>query len=235
MALILNIDTALDTASVSLAEDGKVLQSALNESQKDHAAWLQPAIKKLLDDSGCKMKQLNAVAVSNGPGSYTGLRVGLSTAKGICYALNIPLITIGTLGLMAFSAIRNNMDSGLMIKDFLFCPMIDARRMEVFTAVFDLDLNELVKPHALILNEHSFDELLKGQKILFLGNGSEKFQKICRNPQAVFKKFPLNPPALASLTYKSFIGNNFAELAYTEPLYLKEFFTIQAIRPANPR
>ena len=219
MALILNIDTALDTACISLAKDGVVIKFAVNDNQRDHAAWLQPAIKNLLLDTNTKIEQLSAIGVSNGPGSYTGLRVGLSTAKGLCYALNIPLITRSTLEVMAFSAKNEATD--------LICPMIDARRMEVFTAVYDLDLAEIKKPHACIIDEHSFDSILKGHKILFLGNGSEKFQKICGNSHAVFTKSPLNPAAIASLTYRNFIGNNFVEIAYTEPMYLKEFFTIQ--------
>jgi tRNA threonylcarbamoyladenosine biosynthesis protein TsaB len=230
MALILNIDTALETAAVSLAEKGNVLRSEVNESQKDHAAWLQPAIKRLLQDAGHELKEINAVAVSNGPGSYTGLRVGLATAKGLCYALNIPLVAAGTLELMAFSAVKDLAVSGMdslmqgLPHDFLICPMIDARRMEVFTAVFDSNLTQTTEPHALILTEHSFEGLLKGHKILFLGNGSTKFQAICRHPHAIFKNFPFNHSAMAFLTYTNYIGNNFADLAYIQPLYLKEFF-----------
>src|SRR5215208_5364975 len=138
MSFILNIDTALETASVSLANNGRMLQSLVSESQKDHASWLHPAIKILLEKQGIGMDQLVAVGVSNGPGSYTGLRVGLSTAKGFCYALNIPLITIGTLKLMAFSA-RDEAED-------LICPMIDARRMEVYTAIYTGEMAELIKP-----------------------------------------------------------------------------------------
>jgi tRNA threonylcarbamoyladenosine biosynthesis protein TsaB len=242
MSLILNIDTALDTAFISLAEDGKLLQSATNENQKDHATWIQPAIRKLMQDSGRSMQDLNAVGVSIGPGSYTGLRIGLSTAKGICYALKIPLTTVNTLQMLAFAAIKDleiltsdslTHDSELTTHDFLICPMIDARRMEVFTAIYDSNLNEVVKPHVHILNKQSFEELLKGHKILFLGNGSVKFQKYCQNAHAMFKKIALNPVALATLTYTNFIGNNFAVLAYIEPLYLKEFFTNKQPGPTN--
>ena len=230
MAFILNIDTALEIASVSLAEDVVIIQRKENEQQKDHAAWIHNAIKELFEISGKRIDQLNAVAVSNGPGSYTGLRVGLSTAKGLCFAQNIPLITIGTLEIMAFSAIRNlKLFPGLQLpaSDLLICPMIDARRMEVFAGVYNVKMEEIMKPLALILDERSFEELLKWHKILFLGNGSIKFQQICQNPHAIFKKYPLNAVALARLTYKNFIGNNFAGLAYTEPLYLKEFYSRQ--------
>jgi tRNA threonylcarbamoyladenosine biosynthesis protein TsaB len=227
MAVILNIDTALDIACISLAENGKLLQSAMNESQKDHAIWIHNAISKLMEESELALRNLDAIGVSIGPGSYTGLRIGLSTAKGLCYALKIPLITINTLKMMTVSAIKEVEMStpDLLAETLLFCPMIDARRMEVFTAVYDLDLKEVIKPHARILDKNSFEDILMRQKILFWGNGSLKFQKVCQNSHAIFKKMPLNTLALATLTYKSFIGSNFADLAYTEPLYLKEFFT----------
>jgi len=232
MALILNIDTALEIASLGLAEDGIMIQSIENDQQKDHAAWIHNAIKDLLGRTNKSIHQLNAVAVSNGPGSYTGLRVGLSTAKGLCYAQNIPLVTIGTLETMAYSAIKQLAgletlapDSRLPTPDFLFCPMIDARRMEVFAAIYDWNMVEIVKPSAMILDEKSFEESLKWRKILFLGNGSEKFFQICKHPNAEFKNLPLDHQAMAILSYKNFIGNNFAGLAYTEPLYLKEFYS----------
>src|SRR6266513_982784 len=131
MSLLLNIDTAIETASICLSKDGNVLHLSINENQKDHAAWLTVAIQEMMQNSGYQLNQLNAIAVTIGPGSYTGLRVGLSTAKGLCYVLKIPLLTIGTLEMMAFAAKQNPVD--------LLCPMIDARRMEVFTAVYDKD------------------------------------------------------------------------------------------------
>jgi tRNA threonylcarbamoyladenosine biosynthesis protein TsaB len=238
MALILNIDTALDDALVSLAEDGNVLESAINTKKNDHAAWIQRAIQKLMEDGNYGMRNLSAVGISIGPGSYTGLRIGLSTAKGLSYALQIPLIAVGTLEVLAHSAIQivkgttaDPTRSREMVtpqaSDTLFCPMIDARRMEVFTAVYDSNLQEVIKPHALILNAHSFEEFLGGRRIIFFGNGSLKFQQMCQNSHAMFKNIPLSPLALAKLIYRNFIGNNFAALAYTEPLYIKEFFTIK--------
>src|ERR1051325_9884884 len=143
MALILNIDTAIETASICLSEDKNVLKFAINENQKDHAAWLSVAIKTLMKEAGIQLNQLNTIAVTIGPGSYTGLRVGLSAAKGLCYALNIPLITIGTLEMMAMAAKEEPVD--------LLCPMIDARRLEVFTAVYNKKMEEVRSPHSLIL------------------------------------------------------------------------------------
>src|SRR6478672_12569660 len=149
MALILNIDTALDNAYISLAENKKGLRYGINETTKDHAAWMQTAIDKLIRESGFRMADLNAIGVSIGPGSYTGLRIGLSTAKGLCFALKIPLITVNTLEIMAFSAIQDMKTHGndLLTHDLLICPMIDARRMEVFTAVYSSALVEIYKPH----------------------------------------------------------------------------------------
>ena len=245
MALILNIDTALETASISLADQGDVLTSESNESQKDHAAWIHPAIEGLMKSAHRDPGDIKAIGISYGPGSYTGLRIGLATAKGLCYALNIPLLTVNTLMLIAFDAITIIDRGGLeFFKDelqsevpqftlrntdidkILFCPMIDARRMEVFTAIYDSHLMEVIPPRACILAPALFEDLSTRQKILFLGNGSKKFQHISQNAgNAMFRNLPLNCSALATLTYRNFIGNNFADVAYTEPLYLKEFFT----------
>lgn len=227
MALILNIDTALDSAYISLAENQKGLGHTINETTKDDAAWIQPAISRLIKDTGRNLAELAAVGVSIGPGSYTGLRIGLATAKGLCFALRIPLVTINTLEVMAFSAINEIKAQApdLVTGDLLVCPMIDARRMEVFTAVYSSSLAEIYEPQARVVDALSFEELLGRQKMLFLGNGSIKFQSVCQNANAIFKKLGLNPFALSALTYKNFIGNNFATLAYAEPLYLKEFFT----------
>jgi tRNA threonylcarbamoyladenosine biosynthesis protein TsaB len=229
MAFILNIDTALDSAYISLAENEKGIHYAVNETTKDHATWIQPAIYKIIKESGRSITDLDAIGVSIGPGSYTGLRIGLSTAKGLCFALKIPLITINTLEIMAFAAIDDmkTHESDLFSEDLLICPMIDARRMEVFTAVYNIELIQIYQPQPRILDALAFDELLKRQKMLFLGNGSIKFRQVCQNANAIFKKLALNPFALSILTYKNFIGNNFATLAYAEPLYLKEFFINQ--------
>jgi tRNA threonylcarbamoyladenosine biosynthesis protein TsaB len=227
MALILNIDTAFDIGYVTLAENGEILLSAHSDSHKNHAAWIQAAVYDLMKEADLPIQKLNAVGANIGPGSYTGLRIGLSTAKGICYALNIPLITQSSLKVMALSAIKyiETSDGDPLMQELLYCPMIDARRMEVFTAIYDSNLHEIMKARAFILNSASFNEHLKRQKILFWGNGSIKFQSVCQNQNAVFEKIPLNPVALTELTYKNFIGNNFADLVYIEPFYIKEFFT----------
>lgn len=228
MPLILNIDTALESACVSLAENEQVVRFSINENRNDHAAWLHTAIRKLMVDSNTPISDLDAVGVSAGPGSYTGLRIGLAAAKGLCYALEIPLVTVNTLEMLAVGAIKgfNSQHKNLLQNELiLYCPMIDARRMEVYTAVYNSSLEIIVEPHARILDENTFNDLLKRHKIHFLGNGSLKFQQICKSQQAIFRNIPLNPHALPMLTYRNFIGNNFATLPYAEPLYLKEFFT----------
>ena len=217
MSFILNIETSVDTASVCLAKDGETLQLATNENQKDHASWLHVAIAQIIKDAGYVMADLQAVAVSIGPGSYTGLRIGLATAKGLCYALNIPLIAVGTLDMMAFTTINEKGD--------MICPMIDARRMEVFTAVYDKKLQPIIKLQAMLLNENSFAEQLSSNKIIFSGNGSKKLQQIISNEKAFFSSVQANASHLAQLSDKRFIKKEFADLAYLQPLYLKEFYS----------
>ena len=218
MSLILNIDTALETASVCLANDDEVLQLSVNENQKDHAAWLHTAVTELLQKSGHTVNELEAVAVSIGPGSYTGLRVGLASAKGFCYALKIPLITISTLKIIAFAVKDKAGDA-----DFI-CPMIDARRMEVYTALYDKKLVEIKSPQAMILDENSFTDIPGSGKIIFCGAGSKKFREIINSANAVFNFNDYTATHLAQLSYNCFQNKEFANLAYTEPLYLKEFY-----------
>lgn len=217
MALILNIDTALEIASVCLAGDGKIIQLIENDSQNDHAAWLQSSIRDMMHTSGYRMQDLNAVGVSIGPGSYTGLRVGLSSAKGLCFALNIPLITVGTLEMMALAAKEEMAD--------LLCPMIDARRMEVFAALYTKNLEELMKPTAMLIDGTSFAELLPSNKIFFYGSGSKKLKKLICHDNAIFGTIMTNAEQLATISLSRFAKSQFADIAYSVPLYLKEFFS----------
>src|SRR5689334_17213900 len=171
--IILSIDTATDQASVTLSSNDSVIGTLQNDSQKDHAAWIQMAINTLLQKYGYTMQQLEAIAVTAGPGSYTGLRVGMATAKGLCFALQIPLITINTLQVMANAAIDQWLSKAAgMTPPLCFCPMIDARRMEVFTAVYNEALQEIVAPKAMILEELSFKEELNDRSLICFGNGS---------------------------------------------------------------
>lgn len=233
MALILNIDTATGTASICLSKDGKALVTLQNESQKDHAAWIQTAVREAMKAAGHALKELQAVAITAGPGSYTGLRVGMASAKGLCYALQIPLITENTLKVMAYAALQQLFPDQLAATpsirssatSILICPMIDARRMEVFTALYDLDLREILSPAALILESISFNKELENNSILFLGNGSAKWKPVCDHPNARFEEVIYTAVHLAPLAERLFLQENFANLAYEEPVYLKEFYT----------
>ena len=214
---ILQINTAFSEASIGISKNGVLLAESVNPDQYDHAAFLQPAILELCNTVQISLKDIHAVSVVNGPGSYTGLRVGLSSAKGICYALNIPIICINTLDWMAFG----NLDH----ETTLICPMIDARRSEVFTAVYDKNMVSKIQPIAMVLDERSFEELLNEYSIAFVGNGAEKWQAICNHPNAIFPMSMQNAIHLSSLSYNSFLKEDFADLAYSEPYYIKEFFS----------
>jgi len=215
VSFILNIDTAVQSASVCLAENEKVIALAVNPSQKDQAAWLHIAVRNILAKQNFTVHQLSAIAISAGPGSYTGLRVGMATAKGLCYALNIPLITINTLQMMAMAAMN--------CEAHLLCPMIDARRMEVFTAVFDQDGKEIMPPRNMILDEDSFKDLTDKHKLCFFGNGSVKFQTITRSANAIFANVEANASHMTTLSFQKFDAGFFADIAYVVPNYGKDF------------
>ncbi|MBN8687170.1 MAG: tRNA (adenosine(37)-N6)-threonylcarbamoyltransferase complex dimerization subunit type 1 TsaB [Chitinophagales bacterium] len=219
MAHILNIDTSRETASICLSRDITLLEQRINDNQYDHASWIHTAIADLLQSAGITLQELSAVAVTIGPGSYTGLRVGLATAKGLCYALQLPLITISTLEMMAEAA-REQAEE-------LICPMIDARRMEVFAAIYDKNLTIISPPAAIELNNTTYQSFIATHKIVFCGSGSKKFTSFVQSANARFIELPLNSSALIPLAFKRFLKKDFASLAYAEPLYLKEFYTTQ--------
>jgi tRNA threonylcarbamoyladenosine biosynthesis protein TsaB len=220
MSLILNIDTASEKAHVSFAKDGLVLHALYSDSQKEHASFLQTAILQLSKISGIKLSDLDAIAVTGGPGSYTGLRVGMASAKGLCYALNKPFIIMSTLEILTVSALQVSPPAG---KSVLFCPMIDARRMEVFTAIYKNDLTPYLPPCAMILNESTFENELSDNKILFFGSGSEKWISVCKHANAVFENVILMPEAMSLSSNKLYCQKLFSDLAYSEPFYLKDF------------
>jgi tRNA threonylcarbamoyladenosine biosynthesis protein TsaB len=219
MALILNIDTATEEAGICLAEDGEAIAMAVNPDQRDHASWLHAAVEKIMNDAGVRMKELQAVAVTAGPGSYTGLRVGMAAAKGFCYALNIPLITENTLKVMAMAARDQFSPEGLL------CPMIDARRMEVFTAVYRGDLEEVMPTVAMVIDEHSFSSYLADGEVSFFGGGSYKCKPIITAPSAAFIEINYSPRYLGILSFLRYLQREFTGLAYSEPAYTKEFYT----------
>lgn len=215
---ILNIHTATETAIVNLTKGGNVLGTLRSDESKKHAAFLHVAINDLLQEQSISPKELDAIGVSSGPGSYTGIRVGLSTAKGLCYALNIPLITYNSLELLAYTSLMEVND-----KDGLYCPMIDARRMEVYTAVYDYNRNEILPPSALVLTEHSFEEFLSVKKVFFSGNGSVKFKDVTRNRNSIFTDSEISTASLAKVSLEKFQRGEFDDIFYSKPLYVKDF------------
>lgn len=218
MSLILHIDTALETANVCISENGNPLKVLYNLKQKDHAAFVHEAISDISKSLSLGLPQLSAVAVTNGPGSYTGLRVGMSAAKGLCYALNKPLLTINCLEAMA-----NDVKKRLSDSKILLCPMIDARRMEVYTALYDADLNQVLAPLAMILDHTSFSEYLSQNKVLFFGNGSDKFRNVVAKHESCFTHVSDIALSISELAYARFQSGNFENLTFTEPFYLKEY------------
>lgn len=222
MAYILSIHSATETAIVNISENEQVLHTMLNTDTKEHAAFLHVAISQLLQKSHLHIKSLNAVAVTCGPGSYTGIRVGIATAKGLCYALNAPLIFLNSLELMAYSLIQ-------MVKDpdALYCPMIDARRMEVFTALYNHEMKIVLNPAAIILDKNSFTAQLKNNKIYFSGSGSKKLANVTTDNNARFTTADILSDSLAVISSNKFHNKTFENIGYAQPLYLKEFYSLR--------
>lgn len=218
MALILNLETATRICSVALAKSGEVLQQLETDQPNAHSRVLAEYVNKIFELEGLKPSEIDAIAVSMGPGSYTGLRIGVSTAKGLSYGLDKPLIAVPTLMAMAACATRSRKDA-----DF-FCPMIDARRMEVYTAVFDKDLNELEKTSASIIDGSSFQAWLDKGRVLFFGDGAEKCRDVIKHPNALFDS-SIHPSAtcVAEIAENKLKNGDTEDVAYFEPFYLKDF------------
>lgn len=228
MATILNIETSTSVCSVALASEGAILDHSEDFRGRNHAVVLSGFIKQSLDYLRRQDMTLDAVAVSIGPGSYTGLRIGLSEAKGLAYALEIPLIGVPTLELMTVGVMFGHDE---LPEGTLFAPMIDARRMEVYTAVYDLSLRPLMEPRPLILDSGSYASFLAEAPVAFFGDGSAKFQPLVSGENAVFIP-DVNPLAvdMVALSERSWREKDFLDLAYSTPLYLKDF---QATKPRN--
>jgi tRNA threonylcarbamoyladenosine biosynthesis protein TsaB len=217
MSYILNIETSTKNCSVSIGLDGKTIALVeLAEAHFGHAEKLHLFVEEVLKASSITLNELSAVAVSKGPGSYTGLRIGVSAAKGFAYALNIPLIGVDTMLVLA-----KKIDPE---KNSLIIPMLDARRMEVFTAVFDENHASVEKTHALILSASAFEHYT--QKIYCIGDCQEKAMQVLNHPNIQFIKEAVYPSAkeMSSLSYELFLKNEFEDTAYFEPFYLKDFF-----------
>ena len=223
MSLILQIETATAACSVALARDGELVAFKLVNERNKHAEVITRFAEELIVGAGLSYHDLDAIAVSSGPGSYTGLRIGVSTAKGLCFALDKPLIGVETLESMAYGVI--NHDGYAVDQNMFLCPMIDARRMEVYTAIFTADGDKIKSTAAEIIDENSFAELLQDNKMLFFGDGAEKCREtLDKNPNAVFLAGFVNSAAdITQRAYEKFMRNEFEDVAYFEPYYLKDF------------
>lgn len=226
---IILIETSTSLCSVALAENGAIVAGRRSSEPRAHAAMTAPYVKEILDERGLRVSDCDAVCLSMGPGSYTGLRVGSSTAKGLCFGGGIPLLAVGTLDVLAAQAIAEGLPEGCRY----IVPMIDARRMEVYTAAYAPSLEAVLEPQAMILDEHSFDSLLdKGNTLIMMGNGSDKARQVLTRDGVRFvegvKPVAVDMMALAEKAYRE---QAFIDVAYSTPLYLKEF---QAIKPKNP-
>lgn len=229
MPLLLHIETTTKACSAGLSRDGRMI--ALRESvDKDyaHSSLLTVFIEELFQTCKIKPSQLDGVAVSSGPGSYTGLRIGVSAAKGLCYALDLPLIAVNTMKSLTVVA-KNHIQTQSKelipdIEEALFCPMLDARRMEVYYSLFDSDLNLIRKTEAAIIDGHSFEKELAIQQIVFFGDGAEKCRAVIQNENAMFLQ-DIWPSATGMVedAEQQWKAQKFVNLAYFEPFYLKDF------------
>ena len=219
MPIILNIETATKNCSVAIAKDGKtIVCKELATENFSHAEKLHVFIEQILAESNVQFSELNAIAVSQGPGSYTGLRIGVSSAKGFSYALNIPLIAVDTLQLLA---------KQISIANGIILPMIDARRMEVFSAMYDSNYNQIRATQAEIIDESSYKEI--SETIHLVGDGIGKFTNTLTDEKFVFHNKVVYPSAkeMSALSFEKFQNSDFVDVAYFEPFYLKDFLLVK--------
>ena len=221
--MILCLETATPTCSVALNDSKKTLALRECKGQNAHSEKITLFIKEVMDEVGIGYDQLDAVAVSKGPGSYTGLRIGVSTAKGVCYAAGLPLMAVDTLHSMAYG-MRDRLGAELQPGDLLV-PMIDARRMEVYCAMFDASLNPVKGTEALVVDEHSFDEQLIAHRLWLFGDGAPKLHSLFDAMAQIHIVDGFEPSAayMATLTDKALKDKDFVDVAYFEPFYLKDF------------
>lgn len=230
MNTILNIDTSTTVCSVALSAGGECLSMRKDESGNNHSRVIGVFTQQLLQEADSNGWKVAAVALSQGPGSYTGLRIGTSFAKGLCYGMDIPLIAIPTLKIMAWTVAQRLKAEGVHT-DALLCPMIDARRMEVYSAVYNMELNEVEAVSAKIIDQESFSDLLANRKIYFFGNGSNKCKDAITSHNATFID-GVNPLAtdMAVMAHEAYNKKEFADVAYFEPFYLKDFIATKPKR-----
>lgn len=225
--LILHIETATDICSVALSEGTRQLSLIESGMERSHATLLNSFIRQSLADAGREFKELDGISVSKGPGSYTGLRIGVSTAKGLAYALDVPLLSTGTIENMASGARSTDAVKKLMALHgdlLLLCPMLDARRMEVYAGFFTADGKLFREISADIIEKDSYRKILKSRQVCFFGNGAKKCRDILDHPHAHFVD-GINPTAASMITpvLLRFQKKQFEDVAYFEPFYLKDF------------
>ncbi len=218
---ILCLETSSTMCSVCITANDKVIAYKEINNGYSHSENLHVFIQDVLKEAKLTVKQISAVAVSKGPGSYTGLRIGVSSAKGLCYALRIPLISIDTLQSMAYAVAQ------IKQGDILFCPMLDARRMEVYCAVYDKNLETIVPVNALVLDETTVEVFNLNKPVCFFGDGMTKAKPLLQSKEHSLFIEDIFPSSLsmATLAFKKFTAKQFEDVAYFEPFYLKEFFT----------
>lgn len=230
MSLILNIETSGTACSVTLAKDTELLSLKETNTGKSHASLLSPFIDEVLKEGNVTPQELSAISVSKGPGSYTGLRIGVSTAKGFSYALQIPLIGINTLQSMTNGFLERYPEFSER-SDILLCPMIDARRMEVYTCLYSVNLEPYNEISAEIIQEESFHHILSNHEIIFFGDGAEKCKSVINHKNARFIDFTyLSARFMTQLSFIAYNEGRFENTAYFEPFYLKDFI---AGKPKN--
>lgn len=227
MSLILSIETGTDICSVAIARDGELLSLRESDQGRDHAKLLAVYVDELLRETGIRPDELSAVAVGMGPGSYTGLRIGVSFAKGLCYGLNIPLIAVGSLEALTDVAIKDYKAGIISVEgwdDSLLCPMVDARRMEVYTQMFDTSCQPLLEVSAEIVTEQSFASWREKKQMIIFGNGAEKCKDVLSD--AIYINVAPSARGLTRLAHERYVANKTEDIAYFEPFYLKDFVVI---------
>ena len=221
MAVLLHIEASTECCSVALSEDGEVFFEKRNSEERSHAKVLAPFVEEAIDHADSRGKRIEAVSLSSGPGSYTSLRIASSTAKGVCYGRNIPLIALPTTAIMCVPVLfRDDLP-----EEALLCPMIDARRMEVYTAFFNEKLERISETEALVIDENSFMEMKQDNHLYLFGDGADKLASLFENDEriTVVEKFHCSASYMAELADKAFKNNDFVDTAYFEPFYLKNF------------
>lgn len=229
MSCILNIETSTETCSVAVAQDGGIIFEKINNEPNSHTKYLAKFVEEALSFAESHAIPLDAVAVSSGPGSYTGLRIGVSTAKGICYGKNVPLIAIPTLKMLC---VKPLLSDDIEDENALLCPMIDARRMEAYTAIYNRALREVREVKAEVIDATTYNEWLDKGLVYFFGNGAEKCKEIINHPNARFiDNVVPTAKSMLPLAELAIAKGQYEDVAYFEPFYLKDFVAIKSKSP----